>query len=149
MISNNVRNTKVMTLSSKALKAIFFLAGLFFTGLGIIGAILPVMPTTVFLIVAVYCFGRSSPRFESWLLNHSHFGPTLRNWQQYGAISRRIKCIACIGMALGFTIFYFSTSPAWPLTTVVALFMLFSAWYVFSRPVAKELEKHKANRSEK
>lgn len=142
MISNDVRNTKAMTLSSKALKAIFFLAGLFFTGLGIIGAILPVMPTTVFLIVAVYCFGRSSPRFESWLLNHRHYGPTLRNWQKYGAISRRVKFIACIGMAIGFVLFYLGASPAWPLTTAVALFMLLSAWYVLSRPIASELEKH-------
>ncbi len=142
MSSNKIKNTHGMTEGSKVLKALFFLTGLIFTCLGIIGAILPVMPTTVFLIVAVYCFGRSSSRFEAWLLNHRHYGPTLRNWQQYGAISRKVKCIACVGMAVGFILFYLGASPSWPLTTAVALFMLLSAWYVLSRPVASEPEKH-------
>lgn len=122
-------------ISTKAAKIAFFVGGLILTGLGIIGAFLPVMPTTVFLIGAVFCFGRSSKRFEAWLLNHPQYGPVLRDWQQYGAISRKVKCIACSGMCVGYIVFYYSAKPTPFLATIVALFMLFSAWYVISRPV--------------
>ena len=63
--------------------------GCLFVGLGMIGAVLPLMPTTIFLILATGCFARSSPRLEAWLLNHPRFGPTLRDWRERGAILRR------------------------------------------------------------
>ena len=50
--------------------------------LGIIGALLPLMPTTIFLILAAGCFARSSPRLEAWLLDHPRVGPTLRAWRR-------------------------------------------------------------------
>jgi uncharacterized membrane protein YbaN (DUF454 family) len=56
--------------------------------LGFIGAFVPVMPTTIFLILASWCFARSSPRLEAWLLAHPHFGPTLSAWNATGAVPR-------------------------------------------------------------
>lgn len=73
--------------------------------LGFIGAIVPLMPTTIFLILAAGCFARSSPALEAWLLDHNKFGPTLRAWRREGAISRPAKCMACTGMATGFVLF--------------------------------------------
>ncbi len=65
--------------------------------LAVIGAILPVMPTTVFVIAAAWCYARGSPRFHSWLVENPVFGPVVRNWEANRAMSRRAKVLA-IGM---------------------------------------------------
>ena len=83
-------------------KVLYLSLGLFFTLLGIIGAFLPVMPTTVFLIGALFCFTQSSPRLENWLLQHPKYGPSLVAWRKHGAISKKVKCIACCSMLVSF-----------------------------------------------
>lgn len=108
--------------------------GCLFVALGVIGAFLPVMPTTPFLIVAAGCFARSSPRLEAWLLDHPRFGPTLRAWRERGAIPRRVKAIACAGMAAGYAVFFLTVQPSPGLALVVAAVMLGAAGYVLSRP---------------
>ncbi len=105
-----------------------------FVGLGFIGAFLPVLPTTPFLILAAACFARSSPRFESWLLAHPRFGPLLTEWRTRGAIPRKAKFAALAGMIVGFTIFRFGGNPGLPLTLTVAGLMVAGLAYVFSRP---------------
>jgi len=112
----------------------YFAAGVFFTGLGVIGAFLPLLPTTIFLIVAAGCFGRSSPRFEAYLLDHPRFGPPLRAWRRHGAISRRAKLMAFTGMAVGYAVFAYSAAPRWPTALIVGAVMLGSAIYVGTRP---------------
>ena len=114
----------------------YFVLGLALVGLGIIGALLPVMPTTVFLIGAAWCFARSTPRWESWLLNHPSFGPVLRNWQARGAIAPRAKAYACSGIAAGYAIFFLSAKPGLWLALGVGAFMLASAAYILTRPSA-------------
>ena len=54
--------------------------------LGMAGAVLPLLPTTPFILLAAFCFARSSRRFHNWLLNHRTFGPMIENWRQEGAI---------------------------------------------------------------
>lgn len=102
--------------------------------LGIVGALLPVMPTTIFLILAVGCFARSSPRLEAWLLNHPKFGAPLRLWREQGAVSRKGKGFAVAGMALGYSAFAWSAHPSWPLLLGVGLFFAASAGWVLTRP---------------
>lgn len=113
----------------------FYLAGgLVMLGLGIIGALLPVMPTTIFLILAAWCFARSSSRLEAWLLRHRRFGPVLLAWRQEGAIPRRGKVMACVGMALGLALFWLAAHPGMELALLMLAGVLASAWYVVSRP---------------
>ncbi len=73
--------------------------------LALIGIVLPIMPTVPFLLLAAFCFARSSRRLYRWLLDHPTLGPPIRDWQQRGAISRPIKWystfsfVAAIGLA--------------------------------------------------
>lgn len=105
--------------------------------LGFIGALLPVMPTTIFLILAAGCFARSSPRLERWLLDHPRYGPALRTWREQGAVSRKGKTCACLGMALGFALFWWGAHPSWKPALGVGLLFLASAAYVLSRPAPR------------
>ena len=108
--------------------------GCLFVGLGMVGAVLPLMPTTIFLILAAGCFARSTPRLEAWLLNHPRFGPTLRNWRERGAIGPRAKAMACGGMTLGYGLFLLGARPGPGLALLVAAVMGGCAAFVLSRP---------------
>jgi uncharacterized membrane protein YbaN (DUF454 family) len=112
-------------------------AGWFFVLLGFIGALLPLMPTTIFLILAVGCFARSSPRLEAWLLDHPQFGPSLRAWRESGAVSAKAKRLACGGMLLGYVIFWCTARPGLTLDIVVALALASCAAFVLSRPTTR------------
>ncbi len=108
--------------------------GLSCVALGFVGAFVPLMPTTVFLIMAAACFARSSPRLEAWLLNHPRFAPTLRAWRRDRAIPPIAKLMACGGMATGMAIFCWAAHPKPPLLLVVAAVIGLCAAYVVSRP---------------
>ncbi len=72
--------------------------------LAFIGAILPLMPTTVFLLIATYSFARSSERLHAWLLNHRQFGPLINDWQEHGAIATKTKYKAIFAIFATFAI---------------------------------------------
>lgn len=77
-------------------------AGLISLGLGIIGAFVPLLPTVPLVLLAAFCFARSSERLHAWLLDHPRFGPPIAQWRSRGAISRRGKWAATISVALAF-----------------------------------------------
>ncbi len=114
----------------------YFLAGIVFLALGLIGVVLPIMPTTIFLILAAGAFARSSPRLEAWLIDHAHLGPPIRRWRERGAISPRAKAMAAGGMAAGYALFLWSSTPGWWLALAVLALLLACAAYVLSRPNA-------------
>lgn len=67
--------------------------------LGVVGIALPLLPTVPFLLLAAWCFAKSSERLHLWLINHPRLGPPIRDWQQRGAISLRAKRLATFSMA--------------------------------------------------
>jgi len=67
-------------------------------GLGIVGAFVPGLPTTVFVLIAAWAAARGSERLHRWLLAHPKFGPAIRDWQAHGAVSRRAKWLATWAM---------------------------------------------------
>lgn len=117
-------------------RALFFGLGMLSLGTGLVGLVLPVLPTTIFVIIAAACFARSSERLERRLLEDPRFGPTIRAWRETGAIPRRGKILAMVGMAIGYAMFWFSVRPGPWLGLGVAVFFLACAGYVLSRPTA-------------
>lgn len=106
--------------------------GLTFTGLGFVGMVVPGMPTTICLILAVACFSRSHRGFELWLLNHKWFGAQLRDWEQNKWISTRVKAISCSAIIF-FTVFsLFVIPPLW-VKGLVALLAVIGVGYILTR----------------
>ena len=115
-------------------RILYLCLGFLMLALGIIGAFLPVMPTTIFIIFAAWFFARSSPKLEARLLADQRFGPLVIKWRERGAIPPRAKLYACLGMTVGYGLFWWGVKPGWLLATSVTVFMLGSAVYVLSRP---------------
>lgn len=81
--------------------------------LGLIGVVVPGMPTTVFILLSAWAAARSSPRLHAWLMAHRLFGPMLRDWQQGGHVSRRAKRSATLMMSLCGAIMIATPAPVW------------------------------------
>ena len=79
--------------------------------LGLIGAFLPLMPTTVFLLIAAWAFSRSSERWHRWLREHARFGETIRAWEEHHAMPRRAKRIAFAALAASYAFTAFMFGP--------------------------------------
>lgn len=80
--------------SNSTLRQIWFVCGLISTGLGIAGYILPVMPGTTFILIALYCFARSNEKWYYKLLNNKYFGKTIRDFKEGKGMSLRAKITA-------------------------------------------------------
>jgi hypothetical protein len=112
--------------------------GLIFVGLGVLGAFLPVLPTTPFLLVALWAFSKSSRRLETWLLQHPRFGPRLREWRAHRVVPLPVKLTAWGSMIGSFTVMAVAGASALALGGMASV-MLFGAVYVGrcpSRPPA-------------
>lgn len=75
-------------------KIVLLTLGHLFLALGIIGAFLPILPTTPFLLLAAYFYSKSSSKIHQWMLKHKYLGPPLKDWQQNGVIGMKAKILA-------------------------------------------------------
>lgn len=80
------------------------IAGIFFVGLAMLGVILPILPTTPFLLVAAACFAKSSPRLHQMLLDNRVFGPLIYHWEQSRSIPKKGKVIALTSIIIATSI---------------------------------------------
>jgi uncharacterized membrane protein YbaN (DUF454 family) len=103
------------------------------TGCGIIGAVLPLIPTTPFLLVAAYAFAKSSPRFHGWLINHRRFGPLILNWQRNGSIDPTSKRLALLMMGAALLSSWLLGLSA-GILAVQAMVLAGSALFILTRP---------------
>lgn len=91
---------KVAQRSGPIIRGLLLGAGFIFLGLGIVGAVLPLLPTTPFILLAAACFARSSKRFHRWLLGNRTFGPLIERWERERTISRRAKLATLVTLAV-------------------------------------------------
>lgn len=118
----------------RPLRTVIFALGWLFTAIGIVGIVLPGIPGTVFLILAAWCFTRSSPRFEAWLIDHPRLGPPIRQWRERSAIPRHAKAISIACMALSWIVLWFVAPPIGIASAGIA--MALCALYIVTRPDA-------------
>ena len=85
---------------SRWMRALLLVCGSVSLALGVAGIVLPVMPTTPFVLLAASCYARASPRFHGWLLGHRLFGPLILDWETHGSIPLGVKWLAVGSMAV-------------------------------------------------
>ena len=91
-----------MILYVRIMRAVWLICGLIALLLGLIGVVLPLLPTVPFLLLAAFCFARSSERLHNWLISHPTFGPSIADWNRNGAIHPRAKRLATVSVVLAF-----------------------------------------------
>ena len=106
-------------------------AGLFFVGVGAVGAVLPLLPTVPFLLLALFCFARGNPVWEQRLLDHPTYGPLLLDWRQRRAIPRRAKWAALIAMAV--SVLVTGMTAGWPWVLIPVAVMALSGTWIWTR----------------
>jgi uncharacterized membrane protein YbaN (DUF454 family) len=117
------------------MRVVFLALGLLSLAIGFAGVFLPLLPTVPFVILAAFCFGRSSARLERWLLEHRTFGPHIRSWRSEGAVSRGGKRAAFVAMALSAAVGLVSLPGWW--AAVPALAALIAGGWIWRLPTAR------------
>jgi uncharacterized membrane protein YbaN (DUF454 family) len=100
----------------------WFYLGWLAIGLGALGVPLPLLPTTPFVLLAAWCFARSSRRWHDWLHRSALFGPILESWARDRCMPLRAKVVALTMMSgVGGTSLLFAVPPGWPRWAGLAL----------------------------
>ena len=114
-------------------KIILISIGWLCVGLAFIGTLVPGVPTTIFLIIALWAFAKSSKKFHTWLLNHKRFGSILRNWESHKVVPKKAKQMMVILQIIAVIIFHYSIQNIY-LTFGLIILLFFVAKYVISLP---------------
>ena len=101
--------------------------------LAVVGAVLPVLPTVPFLLMAAWAAGKGWPALEARMLAHPTWGPPIRQWREHGAVPRRAKILAVTMMAGSATMLWFAPVPAWVRWVVYATMTSVALW-LWARP---------------
>ncbi|MEX2629171.1 MAG: YbaN family protein [Tistlia sp.] len=117
-------------------RSLWLLLGLAALGFGLAGVVLPLLPTTPFVLLAAFAFARSSPRLHAWLTGHRQFGPLIEDWRRDGAIAPRAKVLAAAVMAATFAGSWIAGVVPWVLA-VQAVALGGAALFVLSRPSSR------------
>ena len=119
---------------TRAARLTWLVVGLVALALGAIGIAVPLLPTTPLILLAAFCFARSSNRLHEWLVTHDIFGPLIENWRRYGAISPRAKIISVVSMAAVLAI---SLALAVPTAVIIVQLVVLgaAALFILTRPL--------------
>ena len=116
------------------MKRLFLISlGWICVSLAFVGVFVPGIPTTIFLIIALWAFTKTSKKLSYWLLHHKRFGPILSNWQEHKVVPFRAKILMVTFMILSVILFHYSLQNLY-LTTGLIVILGFVARYVISLP---------------
>ncbi len=107
---------------ARPVRWLLWLLGTIALGLGLVGVVLPGLPTTPFVLLAAACYARASPRLHQRMRENTWIGPMLRDWESHRSLSRRVKAIALTSMAImvSISVWTLRASPAWQVVLVQA-----------------------------
>ena len=101
--------------------------------LGLVGIVVPGLPTVPFVLLSAFAAARGSQRLHAWLLAHRQFGPMIVDWQAHGAVSRRAKLLAVTMMSACAVILFLTAPRTWMAATGTAIMAVVAIW-LWSRP---------------
>lgn len=116
----------------------YLVLGWLCVALGGIGLVLPVMPTTVFILIAAWAFAQSSPRLHAWLRDHRHFGESLRSWEDHRTMPRRAKRIALLMLAASYLVTATWLGPFAPGAMIAGVCIVAVAVFIARIPVLED-----------
>ncbi len=116
------------------IRHVFFAFGYFNICLGILGILIPGLPTTVFLLIALWTFSKSSVRFHHWLYHHPTLGRTIRDWRSHKVILPPAKIMAVTLMTASVGVVFITTSGNLGLTMTLAAILSMVALFIVTRP---------------
>jgi len=138
-MENDPKIHEVKETKNFLLKWLWVFLGCLFVGLGAIGAFIPGMPTTVFLVLAAACFIRSSQKLYDWLIANKTFGPYLKDYREGKGIPFRAKIVALAMIVIFVSFAVFFAIEVKPIKILVGLLGLIGFWFVFFKvPAAKK-----------
>lgn len=108
-------------------------------GLGVVGIVVPGLPTVPFVLLAAFAAARGSRRLHAWLLAHRLFGPMIRDWERDGAVSRRAKWLSTTTMAACALLLFLTAPQAWMAALGSAIMLLVGSW-LWCRPEPRQPE---------
>jgi uncharacterized protein len=121
-----------VALHNPLFKSAIFIVGICALVLGAAGIFLPLLPTTPFVLLAAWCFLKSSPKAYDWIYNRSVFGPILKNWEENQVIETRVKFLACGTILVSLIIMWIKVNILW-LKVAVTLGLTLVSTFILTR----------------
>jgi len=129
---------EVAITTNPLLQGIYFAGGTISIVLGVIGIVIPLLPTTPFLLLSAYLFSKSSVRYYNWLMNHRRFGPFIRNYREGKGIPREVKITAILFLWVTIlTSMYFTGNIFW-MRGLLVFIVISVTWHIISLPTLTE-----------
>ncbi len=122
-------------------RTLLVVLGLFFVGLGVVGIVLPLIPTTAPLLLAAALFARSSPRFHAWLLGHRVFGTYIRNYREHRGMTRGHKIVTLVTLWVGIGVSMYLSREAVAALVVLAIVLVGVTLHVLTLETAPAQER--------
>lgn len=118
-------------------RVLLSIAGVLALALGLLGVLLPGLPTTPFILLAAACFSRASPRLHRWLLDNRHLGPLVRDWERHRSLPLAVKWLSTSMMAamVVLSVWHFTDRPV--LQFAIACAGVVGAWVVWRIPTRR------------
>ena len=132
-MNRNVGDNAGQETQRRKLHYLYLATGWFFVALGFVGAFLPVLPTTPFLLIAAWAFSQSSERLHRWLHEHPQFGSYLVAWSEHRAIPKSGKILSVTMMSAGW-LYVLITWDGWLLPVILGLIHITVGTYIVTRP---------------